>query len=103
MSKCQCSQMTAYFTIVETIGLIFILFIMQSDLDHFVKWASNNRLRLNDSKTQSMIVGSRSKLLKLENPIHFTIREKNIKHVKQYNYLGIALDNELSLMPLYKI
>ena len=76
MSKCQCSQMTVYFTTVETIGLIFIIFIMQIDLDHFVKWASNNILRLNDSKTQSMIVGSRSKLLKLENPIHFTIREK---------------------------
>ena len=49
-----------------------------------------------------MIVGPRAKLLKLENPVQFVIRGENIKRVKQYNYLGIILDSELSLIPLYK-
>ena len=76
--------------------------IMQEDLDNFVSWTSNNRLRLNESKTQSMIVGSRAKILKIVNPTSFNIRGKNIKRVTQYNYLGILLDSELSLTPLYK-
>ena len=74
--------------------------IMQQDQDRFVVWASNNRLRLNESKTQSMIVGN--KLSKIKDPTRYTIRGKYIKHVIRYNYLGIELYSEQSLTVLCK-
>ena len=76
--------------------------IMQQDLDKFVVWGTNNRLRLNESRTQSMIVGSCCKLSQLENPSQLTITGKYIKHVTHYNYVAIVLDSELSLTPLCK-
>ena len=38
--------------------------VFQSQLTHFVDWSKRNRLMLNERKTQSMIMGNRSKLLK---------------------------------------
>ena len=49
-----------------------------------------------------MIVGGRSKLKKIIDPDPFLLHGKIVKFVKQYNYLGIILDAELSLVPLYK-
>ena len=65
-------------------------------------WTTKNNLRLNESKTQAMILGSRSKLSKILDPEPLLIYGKKIKFVKQYNYLGIILDSELTLLPLYK-
>ena len=75
---------------------------MQKELDCFIKWTQQNNLRLNESKTQAMNVGSKCKLSKLKNLDPFIIHGKCIKFVSQYNYLGIMLDGELSLIPLYK-
>ena len=47
--------------------------IMQQDQDRVVVRASNNRSRLNESKTQSMIVGSRYKLSKIKILTRYTI------------------------------
>ena len=74
--------------------------IMQRELTRFTDWSVNNNLRLNDSKTQAMIMGSRNKLSKITEPEPLKIHGKNIKFVKQYNYLGIILDSEMSLVPL---
>ena len=49
-----------------------------------------------------MIVGTRPKLSKLLSPPPFLIHDKPLKYVKQYNYLGVVLDNELSMIPMYK-
>ena len=57
---------------------------------------------LNERKTQSMIIGNRSKLSKLVDPIPFVINGKSVIFVKKYNYLGFLLDCEMSLLPLYK-
>ena len=76
--------------------------IMQGELNMFIEWTVKNSLRLNESKTQSMIVGNRSKLSKIPTLVPFLIHGKSVKFVKQYNYLGIVLDAELSLIPMYK-
>ena len=49
-----------------------------------------------------MIVGTRNRLSKIINPRLFMINNTEIKYVKHYNYLGIILDSEMSLLPLCK-
>ena len=75
---------------------------MQKELDQFLEWTLKNNLRLNESKTQAMIVGNRNRLAKIVNLEPFLLNGKIFKFVKQYDYLGIILDAELSLVPLYK-
>ena len=67
--------------------------IVQLDLNCFVEWTTNNMLRLNTTKTQAMIVGTRSRLSKIINPEPFKIHANDVKYVKSYNYLGIVLDS----------
>ena len=49
-----------------------------------------------------MIFGPRYKLSKLENLENIIISNVSVKFVKQYSYLGIILDSEMSLQPLVK-
>ena len=76
--------------------------IMQEELNRFIIWTNKKSLRLNESKTQAMIVGTRNCLLKLVNLEQFIILGKNVKFVKQYSYLGITLNPEMTLTLLYK-
>ena len=75
---------------------------LQTDLHRFVTWSKKNSLALNGNKSQAMIVGTRNKLSKIENLIPFKINNTSMKYVKQYNYLGVLLDSEMSLIPLCK-
>ena len=74
--------------------------IVQRDLDNFIKWCSSNGLKINSSKTKAMIVSTNARLKHLENVSQFQIYGNTLDFVKQYNYLGIILDNEMSLTPL---
>ena len=75
---------------------------LQTDLHRFVTWSKKNSLALNGNKSQAMIVGTRNKLSKIKNLIQFKINNTSMKYVKQYNYLGVLLDTEMSLIPLCK-
>ena len=75
---------------------------LQSDIDNIVSWTDKNFLKLNDSKTHVMIIGTRTKLKHLVDPTPITINGTNIKFVKQYNYLGIIIDEEMTMQPLLK-
>ena len=77
--------------------------VLQNDLTNFVNWSDSNRLRLNESKTQSMIVCTRNKFSKLQSPKPFCIKGKDIKFVNKYNFLGVVLDTEMNLQPLCKV
>ena len=52
---------------------------LQRDLTIFFNWADLNRLKLNENKIQTMIVGTKNKLGKLTGPIPFSIKGSNIK------------------------
>ena len=75
---------------------------LQKDLNSILEWTSKNSLSLNSSKTQSMIIGSRSKLHRLQTITPITILGHPVKFVKQYNYLGIIIDSEMTLQPMLK-
>ena len=73
---------------------------LQSDLDRLLECATQHSLSLNGKKLQAMIVRTRNAVSKLHNIVPFKIGNTKMKYVKQYNFLGVILDAELSLVPL---
>ena len=75
---------------------------LQSDLDSILSWTDENFLTLNKSKTQSMLTGTRNKLKHVIDPLPLVIDNVRVKFVKQYSYLGIVIDEEMTLQPMIK-
>ena len=73
---------------------------LQKDLDSFIKWCGSNGLKINASKTKAMISSARNRLNTMRNIRNFKIDNHDVHYVKQYNYLGLILDNEMTLVPL---
>ena len=72
---------------------------VNEDLDHLKNWLEGNKLSLNVAKTQSMLIGSRTRLKKIgmsENPEPaLKIGEEPISMVKHTKYLGVQIDQHL--------
>ena len=49
-----------------------------------------------------MIMGTRNRLNNLKNVKPFKIFDTDVKYVRQYNYLVVIIDGEMSLVPLCK-
>ena len=75
---------------------------LQHMLDEYILWGSDHCLQLNADKTKCMIVANRGKLKNIYDPAPFNGGNRQIMFVKRYSYLGIILDDEMSLEPLYK-
>ena len=75
---------------------------LQSDLDSFIQWCTKNGLKINSDKTKAMITTTKCKCKNLVNIREFKIMGKAVEYVVQYNYLGLLLDNEMTLQPLFK-
>ena len=63
---------------------------LQTDVDHLIKWFTDNSLVANPSKFQLMFLGSK------ENNFVMTIADKNITSQNEVQLLGITIDNKLS-------
>ena len=50
--------------------------VLQGELGRFEIWTNRNMLKLNSRKTQPMIIGTRNKLSKIQNPSPFIIQNK---------------------------
>ena len=74
---------------------------IQEDLDCFEHWGELNNLHLNVKKTKMLLVGSRSKVKRLEPLIPINLYNSNVAFVRQYNYLGVILDSEMTLRPFF--
>ena len=70
---------------------------LKRDLDNVHSWLRCNKLTLNDSKTEFMIIGSRHHLTKFEDipDISLAIRDNNIKLVTNKKSLGFIIDDQL--------
>ena len=75
---------------------------IQCDFDALIDWTYRNNLRLNHDKTKAMIFSSRNKMSKLYNPKQFAMNNYKIVFVHNYNYLGVTIDDVMSLVPLVK-
>jgi hypothetical protein len=61
-------------------------------------WLSQNCLKLNDSKTEVLIMGQQYHLKQLGGPITITIGDSHISPVRSARNLGAVLDSELKLV-----
>ena len=72
---------------------------VNEDLDLLKNWLESNKLSLNVSKTQSMVIGSRNRLKRIgqsENSIPaLKIGEEPVSMVKHAKYLGVQVDQHL--------
>ena len=59
-------------------------------------WMNSNRLKMNDSKTEYIIFGSRQQLLKLQST-SLNVNDIEVKASNSVKYFGVHLDNNLSL------
>lgn len=69
---------------------------LNKDLDNISKWLSANKLTLNMTKTEFMLIGSRQKLNSLVATPVLEINGDRIKQVTSTKSLGINIDNNLS-------
>ena len=73
---------------------------LHDGLKCFETWCVNNSLKLNARKSKALILGSSAKIPLLEPENRFTLNGHKLEFVKVYNYLGIMLDQNMSLLPL---
>ena len=60
----------------------------------------SNRLKINESKSQVLLFGSRYKLGTVDFPIQLSLGNSNLNYCNEYRYLGVTLDSEMSLTSL---
>ena len=70
---------------------------MQPELDSLQSWFTHNRLKLNTNKSNVLLIGSRSKLSKVDYANTLSIDARPLKFVDKYKYLGTSLDKEMTL------
>ncbi|RUA05977.1 MAG: hypothetical protein DSY43_03215, partial [Gammaproteobacteria bacterium] len=60
------------------------------------EWLNANKLTLNTSKTEFMLIGSRQRLMTVETVPSLTINGASIKQVSSTKSLGVLIDESLS-------
>ena len=73
---------------------------IQSHLDDIQQWRSNNRLKLSETKSKSILFASISKLNLVDYSKRLYIANTCLDFVNKYKYLGITLDKHMSLTDL---
>ena len=69
---------------------------LQEDLDGLSEWCINNDIYINVEKTKTMFFGSKARMNKIALP-EFYINNTVLQRTQAYTYLGIKLDEQLSL------
>ena len=69
--------------------------IIENDIGKIKTWMEDNQLKMNDAKTEFIVIGTSSSLRK--NTLdHVKIGNTNIQHSSNIKFLGINLDEKLS-------
>ena len=68
---------------------------LNHDLDNLNKWLISNKLTLNRTKTEFMLIGSIQKLITLSNPLELLIDNVPIEYVSSVKSLRIFIDENL--------
>ena len=75
--------------------------LKQAGLDGFQNWCSDNCLKLNGCKSKSLVLGTQLKLSSIDVNRRSMLDNCNLEHANVYNYLGIILDSQMTLTPLF--
>ena len=73
---------------------------IQPELDLVQNWFDANRLKLNIMKSSTLLIGSRSKLSKVDFLNNVNIDNKSLNFVEKYKYLGTTIDREMTMFGL---
>jgi hypothetical protein len=68
---------------------------LNTDLSNIYQWLVANKLTLNVSKTEYMIIGSRNNLSKINVDPTIKIGGESVNRVKTTNSLGVVIDDKL--------
>ena len=60
-------------------------------------WMNMNRLKMNTSKTEFILIGSRVHLQKCTTQEHIVVCDESVKRVASVKYLGVRIDDQLTL------
>ena len=74
----------------------YFLIGFNRDLSNIHKWLLCNKLTLNSTKTEFMLIGSRQKLSTLSESLELSIDNIPIKQVSTTKSLGILIDNNMA-------
>ena len=66
---------------------------INNEMGNISDWFKVNKLALNEKKTKYMLFGMPQREIK---SINLKIDEKQIEMVKQFNFLGLELDNNMN-------
>ena len=72
-----------------------IQFCLNQDLGDLYEWLRANKLTLNMTKTEYMLIGSRQRLSTLNDSPRLTINDVHVKQVNEAKILGVVIDNKL--------
>ena len=75
-----------------------IIDILQESLNVYIDWGADNNMHLNVKKTKAMII-SPCVHQNLYRPL--LADNMNIHYVRQFNYLGVIIDDQLTYTPYY--
>ena len=73
---------------------------IRDGLQCFETWCVKNSLKLNARKSKALILGPTSKISSLNLDTEFSLNGQSLEYVNVYNYLGITLDQKMTLLPL---
>ena len=68
---------------------------LNCDLDNIQKWLISNKLTLNLTKTDYMLIGSQQRLDKILETPKILYGEHQIKRVREKTVLGLIIDDQL--------
>ena len=68
---------------------------LNCDLDNIQKWLISNKLTLNRTKTEYMLIGSQQRLDKIIKTPKILFGEHEIKRVREKTVLGLIIDDQL--------
>ena len=69
---------------------------LDTEIQKIHAWLTANKLKLNTTKTEFMVIGSKHNLTKVQSDPTITIGNNNIKRVYQIKSLGVIIDDKLN-------
>ena len=69
---------------------------MQKDLENINKWCDENKMKINENKTNSMLISTKQKLSKLpKSTLDLSINDVTLANVEKQKLLGVEIDSNL--------
>lgn len=76
---------------------------VQADIDEIYLWSVRNRLTVSVPKAKTLLIGRKQKLNSLDTPSELKPGGKELDWVDSFNYLGLTIDNILSVNPTIEL